>query len=135
MPQHFFQTPHFRPVSTLPLCRCRPGDKNECYTIRIACSLFAFMGLLFNSLSAAIIFSKLERVLTRASVSFCSTACLQFGKAALYTRGSKGVYGQFWMKNNRYALFASLPAWNLRDTTYLLSCSLLQRKHKEFAKY
>merc|ERR1712194_654364 len=76
------------------------GDKSECYTIRIACSLFAFMGLLFNSLSAAIFFSKLERVLTRASVSFCSTACLQFGEAALFTRGSKGVYGQLWMKNN-----------------------------------
>ena len=82
------------------------GDDHDCYPIRFACALFAFMGLLFNSLSAAIFFSKLERVLTRASVTFSSSLCLQFGRAASYTRGSKGVYGQFWMKNNRYSFTA-----------------------------
>ena len=71
-----------------------PDDDDNCYGIRFACSLFAFMGLLFNSLSAAIFFSKLERVLTRASVTFSSSACLEFGQAAAFTRGSKGVYGQ-----------------------------------------
>jgi hypothetical protein len=50
----------------------------DCYPIRIGCSLFAFMGLLFNSLSAAIFFSKLERVLAKASVTFSSSICLQF---------------------------------------------------------
>jgi hypothetical protein len=52
------------------------GD--TCYAIRVGCSMFAFIGLLFNSLSAAIFFSKLERVLTKASVTFSSTICLQF---------------------------------------------------------
>lgn len=75
------------------------GDDDDCYPIRFVCSLFAFMGLLFNSLSAAIFFSKLERVLTHASVTFCSGVCVQFGNAALYTRGSKGVHGQFWLKS------------------------------------
>lgn len=51
----------------------------DCYPIRVCCSFFAFMGLLFNSLSAAIFFSKLERVLTKASVTFSSSVCLQFG--------------------------------------------------------
>jgi len=50
----------------------------DCYPIRVGCSFFAFMGLLFNSLSAAIFFSKLERVLTKASVTFSSSICLQF---------------------------------------------------------
>lgn len=85
-----------------------PDDDDNCYGIRFACSLFAFMGLLFNSLSAAIFFSKLERVLTRASVTFSSSACLEFGQAAAFTRGSKGVYGQFWMKNNSMRSLASI---------------------------
>lgn len=50
----------------------------DCYPIRVCCSFFAFIGLLFNSLSAAIFFSKLERVLTKASVTFSSSVCLQF---------------------------------------------------------
>ena len=53
----------------------------DCYPLRIGCSFFAFMGLLFNSLSAAIFFSKLERVLTKASVTFSSSVCLQFDTA------------------------------------------------------
>lgn len=76
------------------------GEDSECYALRMSCSLFAFLGLLFNSLSAAIFFSKLERVFTSASVTFSSSVCVQFGKAATFTRGSKGVYGQFWMKNS-----------------------------------
>lgn len=78
------------------------GSDPQCYPIRFSCSLFAFLGLLFNSISAAITFSKLERVLTKASISFCSTACLQFGKSLRYTRGGQadGVHGRFWMKNN-----------------------------------
>jgi len=84
------------------------GDDANCYHIRFACALFAFMGLLFNSLSAAISFSKLERVLTRASVTFSSSMCLQFGRAATFVRGSKGVYGQFWMKNNSMRSVASI---------------------------
>jgi len=76
------------------------GEDSHCYPIRFLCSMFAFMGLLFNSLSAAIFFSKLERVLTRSSVTFSSSVCLQFGQAASFTRGSKGVYGQFWTESN-----------------------------------
>jgi len=69
------------------------GSEYNCYPIRIVCALFAFMGLLFNSLSAAIFFSKLERILTRASVTFSSSVCLQFGKSVAKVGGSRYVYG------------------------------------------
>lgn len=92
------------------------GDDDDCYPIRFACSLFAFMGLLFNSLSAATFFSKLERVLTRASVTFCSSACLQFGNKAA-TRGSKGVCGQFWMKERASSVESEGSKTNRSVTT------------------
>ena len=61
----------------------------DCYPLRVLCSLFAFLGLLFNSLSAAIFFSKLERVLTKASVTFSSCICLQFSTTDA-ERGAEG---------------------------------------------
>ncbi len=69
------------------------GSEYNCYPIRFVCALFAFMGLLFNSLAAAIFFSKLERILTRASVTFSSSVCLQFGKSLAKVGGSRYVYG------------------------------------------
>ena len=66
-----------------------------CYPLRIGCSFFAFMGLLFNATSAAIFFSKLERVLTKASVTFSSSVCLQFdttcGRGARMGKSRMGV--------------------------------------------
>ncbi|KAL7555146.1 hypothetical protein ACHAWF_018750 [Thalassiosira exigua] len=67
-----------------------------------------FYAWLRQRLHPAIFFSKLERVLTRASVTFSSSASLQFGQASNFTRGSKGVYGQFWMKNNSIRSLASI---------------------------
>jgi len=61
-------------------------------------------------------FSKLERVLNHCQVTFCSSACLQFGSAALYTRGSKGVYGQFWMKNNSIRSLQNIDSESSSDS-------------------
>lgn len=96
----FFQLFQF---TTVGFGKVHTGGGRECWGLRFSCSIFAFVGLLFNSLSAAITFSKLERVLTRASVSFCSSACLQFGESALGgKRAGDGVYGRFWMNDSTH---------------------------------
>ncbi|KAL7482716.1 hypothetical protein ACHAW6_008382 [Cyclotella cf. meneghiniana] len=69
------------------------GYENGCYPFRVLCASFAFLGLLFNSLSAAIFFSKLERYLTRSNITFTSSVCLRYGRSSSWMSG--GEYGQF----------------------------------------
>ena len=69
------------------------GYEYGCYSTRVLCASFAFMGLLFNSLSAAVFFSKLESFLTKSSVIFSSSACIQHRNLSSARRASN--YGQF----------------------------------------
>mmetsp|Transcript_11730 Transcript_11730/g.21165 ORF Transcript_11730/g.21165 Transcript_11730/m.21165 type:complete len:236 (+) Transcript_11730:359-1066(+) len=67
------------------------GDVAGCYPIRFTCAFVAFVGVLFASTTAAIMYSKLMRLLAKAHVTFSSTLCVQFGKG---NEGSTVRFGQ-----------------------------------------
>jgi len=67
------------------------GDTTGCYAIRFTCAFVAFVGVLFGSTTAAIMYSKLMRLLAQAHVTFSSTLCVQFGKG---NEGSTVRFGQ-----------------------------------------
>ena len=68
-----------------------PQDHPGCYPIRLMCAFVAFVGVLFASTTAAIVYSKLMRLLAQAHVKFSSTLCVQFGKG---NEGSTVRFGQ-----------------------------------------
>jgi len=67
------------------------GDITGCYAIRFTCAMVAFIGVLFASTTAAIMYSKLMRLLAKAHVTFSSTLCVQYGKG---NEGSTVRFGQ-----------------------------------------
>jgi len=67
-------------------------DIPRCYPIRLVCAFVAFTGVLFGSTTAAIMYSKLMRLLAKAHVTFSSTLCVQFGKG---NESSTVRFGQF----------------------------------------
>jgi len=68
-----------------------PGGETGCYAIRLICAFVAFTGVLFGSTTAAIMYSKLMRLLAQAHVTFSSTLCVQYGRGA---EGGTVRYGQ-----------------------------------------
>ncbi|KAK1737864.1 potassium channel family protein [Skeletonema marinoi] len=68
------------------------ADVPRCYPIRLVCAFVAFTGVLFGSTTAAIMYSKLMRLLAKAHVTFSSTLCVQFGRG---NEGSTVRFGQF----------------------------------------
>ncbi|KAL7541596.1 hypothetical protein ACHAXR_011474 [Thalassiosira sp. AJA248-18] len=67
------------------------GDTTGCYAIRFTCAFVAFIGVLFASQTAAIMYSKLMRLLAKAHVTFSSALCVQYGKG---NEGSTVRFGQ-----------------------------------------
>jgi len=67
------------------------GDTTGCYAIRFTCAFVAFIGVLFASTTAAIMYSKLLRLLAKAHITFSSTLCVQYGKG---NEGSTVRFGQ-----------------------------------------
>eukprot|EP01082_Thalassiosira_pseudonana_P000039 g421.t1 g421 contig1:1012873-1014592(-) len=68
-----------------------PGDVSGCYAIRLVCAFVAFIGVIFGSTTAAIMYSKLMRLLAQAHVTFSSTLCVQYG---IGNEGSTVRFGQ-----------------------------------------
>jgi hypothetical protein len=101
-----------------------------CYSMRLLCASFAFLGLLFNSLSAAIFFSKLESFLTRSSVTFSSSVCLQHGRAPNTIRTSH--YGQFLRRNSSLLEMNDSIASNNKNGSGRKSKSLLDMSSNSF---
>lgn len=56
------------------------GEVSGCYPIRFTCAFVAFIGVIFASQTAAILYGKLMRMLAKAHVTFSSTLCIQYGK-------------------------------------------------------
>ncbi|KAL3799833.1 hypothetical protein ACHAWO_009954 [Cyclotella atomus] len=100
------------------------GYEYGCYSTRVLCASFAFMGLLFNSLSAAIFFSKLERFLTRSCVTFSSSVCVQHGRSPDSRRTSH--YGQFLRRTDSLLGMGSSTNTNARGK----SASLLDHSRR-----
>ncbi|KAL7461187.1 hypothetical protein ACHAXS_001609 [Conticribra weissflogii] len=90
-----------------------PGGETGCYAIRLVCAFVAFMGILFGSTTAAIMYSKLMRLIAQAHVTFSSTLCVQYGKGA---EGGTVRYGQL---NFRASL--SVQAYNKKLEAALLA--------------
>lgn len=67
------------------------GDVTGCYMVRFTCAFVAFIGVIFASQTAAIIYSKLMRLLAQAPVTFSSTLCVQYGEG---NRDSTVRFGQ-----------------------------------------
>mmetsp|Transcript_36974 Transcript_36974/g.83256 ORF Transcript_36974/g.83256 Transcript_36974/m.83256 type:complete len:927 (-) Transcript_36974:106-2886(-) len=67
------------------------GDETGCYAVRFACAMVAFIGVLYAATTAAILYSKLMRLLAKAQVTFSSTLCVQYGKG---NEGSTVRFGQ-----------------------------------------
>jgi len=67
------------------------GDQTGCYPVRFTCAFVAFVGVLFASTTAAIMYSKLMRLLAQAHITFSSTLCIQYGKG---NEGSTVRFGQ-----------------------------------------
>jgi len=78
------------------------GDMTGCYPIRFTCAFVAFIGVLFGSQTAAIMYSKLMRLLAKAHVTFSSTLCVQYGK------GNEGSTVRFGQLNFRASVAPSL---------------------------
>jgi hypothetical protein len=56
-----------------------PSGKNSgCYLIRYICAIEAFVGVIYFGCCGAIFFAKINRILSRASVVFSSTLCIQY---------------------------------------------------------
>lgn len=87
------------------------GDESGCYPIRFTCAFVAFIGVIFASTTAAIIYSKLMRLLARAHVTFSSTLCVQYG------RGNEGSTIRFGQLNFRASVApaAMLEKFNAND--------------------
>mmetsp|Transcript_8145 Transcript_8145/g.20031 ORF Transcript_8145/g.20031 Transcript_8145/m.20031 type:complete len:889 (+) Transcript_8145:387-3053(+) len=86
------------------------GDITGCYVIRLMCALIAFVGVLFASQTAAIMYSKLMRLLAKAHVTFSSTLCVQYGK------GNEGSTVRFGQLNFRASVApAALMGFNADD--------------------
>ncbi|KAL3788196.1 hypothetical protein HJC23_004663 [Cyclotella cryptica] len=114
------------------------GYENGCYSFRVLCASFAFLGLLFNSLSAAIFFSKLERYLTRSNITFSSSICIQYGRSSSFMSG--GVYGQFLQRaDTRLGLYPESPktvskSMSLSDIHEIGDCGKSPGSSNEFSK-
>lgn len=57
-----------------------PPPELGCYPIRILCSMEAILGMAFVSMCSGLFYAKLLRLLGKASVTFSSTLCVQYGK-------------------------------------------------------
>lgn len=54
------------------------GGHSGCYWIRYICAIEAFVGVIYFGFSGAIFFAKINRILSRAPVTFTSTLCVQY---------------------------------------------------------
>ncbi|KAL7486422.1 hypothetical protein ACHAW6_012014 [Cyclotella cf. meneghiniana] len=82
------------------------SESSGCYAIRLICALVSFIGVLFASTTAAILYFKLIKLLVKAQVTFSSSLCVQYGTGI---DGSSGRIGQLIFSSSSAAENTNAP--------------------------
>mmetsp|Transcript_22273 Transcript_22273/g.40014 ORF Transcript_22273/g.40014 Transcript_22273/m.40014 type:complete len:619 (+) Transcript_22273:141-1997(+) len=75
-----------------------PPPEIGCYPIRLICSMEAILGMAFVSMCSGLFYAKLFKLLGRATVTFSSTLCVQYGEGLKAEKT-----GRFSYRTNFYA--------------------------------
>ena len=70
-----------------------PEETVSCWPIRLVCSVEAILGMAFVSICSGLFYAKLLRLLGRATVTFSSTLCVQYGKGVEGLDSGSGEVG------------------------------------------